>query len=108
MHLTVQTTVWTVECTSRAAAAERDLEGTEGRRELRETRYTAQILQTCECGEELWRMSVILSKRLCDVEGFALLCVLLSGVRGFYRGFLASLILCSNPAITNACFDRLK
>ncbi|PHJ24805.1 carrier superfamily protein [Cystoisospora suis] len=30
------------------------------------------------------------------------------GVRGFYRGFLASLILCSNPAITNACFDRLK
>ncbi|KEP64002.1 UNVERIFIED_CONTAM: carrier superfamily protein [Hammondia hammondi] len=30
------------------------------------------------------------------------------GFRGFYRGFAASLILCSNPAITNACFDRLK
>ncbi|PFH37266.1 carrier superfamily protein [Besnoitia besnoiti] len=30
------------------------------------------------------------------------------GLRGFYRGFAASLILCSNPAITNACFDRLK
>ncbi|CBZ54574.1 hypothetical protein NCLIV_050020 [Neospora caninum Liverpool] len=30
------------------------------------------------------------------------------GIRGFYRGFAASLILCSNPAITNACFDRLK
>ncbi|CEL99534.1 unnamed protein product [Vitrella brassicaformis CCMP3155] len=30
------------------------------------------------------------------------------GLRGFYRGFLASIVLCSNPAITNAAFDRLK
>uniref|UniRef100_A0A0G4ID07 Uncharacterized protein n=1 Tax=Chromera velia CCMP2878 TaxID=1169474 RepID=A0A0G4ID07_9ALVE len=30
------------------------------------------------------------------------------GLPGFYRGFKASMILCSNPAITNASFDRLK
>eukprot|EP00922_Rhytidocystis_sp_ex-Travisia-forbesii_P064402 GHVS01095707.1.p1 GENE.GHVS01095707.1~~GHVS01095707.1.p1 ORF type:complete len:474 (+),score=29.25 GHVS01095707.1:131-1552(+) len=30
------------------------------------------------------------------------------GLPGFYRGLGASLFLCSNPAITNATFDRLK
>eukprot|EP01068_Selenidium_serpulae_P017914 Selendium_serpulae@DN6418_c0_g2_i3.p1 len=30
------------------------------------------------------------------------------GVRGFYRGFRASLVLCFNPAITNVVFDKLK
>lgn len=30
------------------------------------------------------------------------------GLKGFYRGFMASMVLCSNPAITNTSFDRLK
>eukprot|EP00923_Selenidium_pygospionis_P053040 GHVN01091872.1.p1 GENE.GHVN01091872.1~~GHVN01091872.1.p1 ORF type:complete len:342 (+),score=31.61 GHVN01091872.1:119-1144(+) len=30
------------------------------------------------------------------------------GIQGFYRGFGASLILCSNPAITSVAFDQLK
>lgn len=30
------------------------------------------------------------------------------GLRGFYRGFGASLVLCFNPAITNVVFDQLK
>eukprot|EP00916_Digyalum_oweni_P002086 GHVL01003887.1.p1 GENE.GHVL01003887.1~~GHVL01003887.1.p1 ORF type:complete len:456 (+),score=65.43 GHVL01003887.1:63-1430(+) len=30
------------------------------------------------------------------------------GIPGFYKGFGASIILCSNPAITNSCFDKLK
>lgn len=30
------------------------------------------------------------------------------GIKGFYRGFGASLILCSNPAITSVTFDRLR